>query len=94
MTFYSFIGIAVTSATVVIYGAIWDPVQLLSRFHSPVAVVSALVTILLATLNVNIEANVGSPANNVSNLRPQLIGFYQRPGKTGDRASRAPPRPK
>src|SRR5581483_11863355 len=43
MTLYSFIGIAVTSATVVIYGtAIWDPVQLLSRFHSPIAVVIAL----------------------------------------------------
>ena len=40
MTIYSLIGILVTSATVVIYGtAIWDPVQLLSRFHSPVAVV-------------------------------------------------------
>src|SRR5579885_1545194 len=49
MTFYSFIGIAVTSATVLIYGtAIWDPVQLLSRFHSPLAVVIALFAILLA----------------------------------------------
>src|SRR6266705_3505156 len=54
MTLYSFIGVAVTSATVVIYGAaIWDPVQLLSRFHSPVAVVISLLAILLATLNVN-----------------------------------------
>src|SRR5215467_14683579 len=43
MTLYSLIGILVTSATVVIYGAaIWDPVQLLSRFHSPVAVVISL----------------------------------------------------
>jgi nucleobase:cation symporter-1, NCS1 family len=76
MTFYSFIGIAVTSATVLIYGtAIWDPVQLLSRFHSPVAVVIALFAILLATLNVNIGANVVSPANDFSNLRPKLISF-------------------
>ncbi|HZR31218.1 MAG TPA: NCS1 family nucleobase:cation symporter-1 [Terriglobales bacterium] len=76
MTLYSFIGIAVTSATVVIYGtAIWDPVQLLSRFHSPIAVVIALLAILLATLNVNIGANVVSPANDFSNLRPRLISF-------------------
>jgi NCS1 family nucleobase:cation symporter-1 len=76
MTFYSFIGIAVTSATVLIYGAaIWDPVQLLSRFHSPLAVVIALIAILLATLNVNIGANVVSPANDFSNLRPRLISF-------------------
>ena len=76
MTLYSLIGILVTSATVVIYGtAIWDPVQLLSRFHSPVAVVISLVAILLATLNVNIGANVVSPANDFSNLWPRKINF-------------------
>ncbi|HET9409770.1 MAG TPA: NCS1 family nucleobase:cation symporter-1 [Candidatus Sulfotelmatobacter sp.] len=76
MTFYSLIGILVTSATVVIYGtAIWDPVQLLSRFHSPVAVIISLIAILLATLNVNIGANVVSPANDFSNLWPRKISF-------------------
>jgi len=76
MTLYAFIGIAVTSATVVIYGtAISDPVQLLSRFHSPVAVVISLIAILLATLNVNIGANVVSPANDFSNLWPRRISF-------------------
>ena len=76
MTLYAFIGIAVTSATVVIYGTgIWDPVQLLSRFQSPVAVIISLVAILLATLNVNIGANVVSPANDFSNLWPQRIDF-------------------
>ena len=76
MTLYSFIGVAVTSATVVIYGvAISDPVQLLSRFHSPVIVIISLVAILLATLNVNIGANVVSPANDFSNLWPRRISF-------------------
>jgi NCS1 family nucleobase:cation symporter-1 len=76
MTLYSLIGILVTSATVVIYGtAIWDPVQLLSKFHSPVAVVISLLAILLATLNVNIGANVVSPANDFSNLWPRKISF-------------------
>ncbi len=76
MTLYSLIGILVTSATVVIYGtAIWDPVQLLNRFHSPVAVVISLAAILLATLNVNIGANVVSPANDFSNLWPRKIRF-------------------
>jgi len=76
MTFYSLIGILVTSATVVIYGtAVWDPVQLLSRFHSPIAVVISLIAILLATLNVNIGANVVSPANDFSNLWPRRISF-------------------
>lgn len=76
MTLYSFIGVAVTSATVAIYGAaIWDPVQLLSRFHSPFTVIISLVAILLATLNVNIGANVVSPANDFSNLWPRRISF-------------------
>ena len=76
MTLYAFVGIVVTSATVVIYGtAIWDPVQLLSRFHSPIAVVISLIAILLATLNVNIGANVVSPANDFSNLWPRKINF-------------------
>jgi nucleobase:cation symporter-1, NCS1 family len=76
MTLYSLIGILVTSATVVIYGtAIWDPVELLSRFHSPFAVIISLLAILLATLNVNIGANVVSPANDFSNLWPRKISF-------------------
>jgi len=36
MTFYSFIGVAVTSATAIIFGqAIWDPVQVLARLGIP-----------------------------------------------------------
>ena len=37
MTLYSFIGVAVTSASVVLFGeAIWDPVVLIGRFNQPV----------------------------------------------------------
>jgi nucleobase:cation symporter-1, NCS1 family len=76
MTFYSFIGIAVTSATVVVFGqAIWDPVEVLARLGSPFAVVVAMVALLLATLNVNVAANVVSPANDFSNLWPRRISF-------------------
>jgi nucleobase:cation symporter-1, NCS1 family len=76
MTFYSFIGIAVTSATVVLFGqAIWDPVQVLSRLENPIAVVIAMIALLMATLNVNVAANVVSPANDFSNLWPRKISF-------------------
>jgi nucleobase:cation symporter-1, NCS1 family len=76
MTFYSFIGIAVTSATVIVFGqAIWDPVVVLSRLGNPVAVVVAMLALLLATLNVNVAANVVSPANDFSNLYPRRISF-------------------
>src|ERR1700690_622094 len=76
MTFYSFIGIAVTSATLIIFGqAIWDPVQVLARLGNPIAVVIAMLALLLATLNVNVAANLVSPSNDFSNLAPRLISF-------------------
>jgi len=76
MTLYSFIGVAVTSASVVLFGeAIWDPVALLGRFHQPLIALIALIALLLATLNTNVAANVVSPSNDFSNLRPSLISF-------------------
>ncbi len=76
MTFYSFIGVAVTSATVIIFGqTIWDPVQVLARLGNPIAVVVAMLALLLATLNVNVAANLVSPSNDFSNLSPRLISF-------------------
>jgi nucleobase:cation symporter-1, NCS1 family len=76
MTLYAFIGVAVTSASAVLFGEpIWDPVVLLSRFHQPVIASIALVALLVATLNTNVAANVVSPSNDFSNLNPRLISF-------------------
>ncbi|RXH56457.1 NCS1 family nucleobase:cation symporter-1 [Granulicella sibirica] len=76
MTLYSFIGIACTSASVVIFGEpVWSPITLLGRFHQPGVAFLALITVLIATLNVNIGANVVSPSNDFSNLNPRLISF-------------------
>jgi NCS1 family nucleobase:cation symporter-1 len=76
MTLYSFIGVAVTSASVVLFGeAIWDPVALLGRFHQPIVASIALIALLIATLNTNVAANVVSPSNDFSNLDPKLISF-------------------
>jgi nucleobase:cation symporter-1, NCS1 family len=76
MTLYSFIGVAVTSASVVLFGqAIWDPVALLARFREPLIASIALLALLIATLNTNVAANVVSPSNDFSNLNPRLISF-------------------
>jgi len=76
MTLYAFIGVAVTSASAVIFGApIWDPVQLLARFNHPLVAFIALIALLVATLNTNVAANVVSPSNDFSNLNPRLISF-------------------
>jgi NCS1 family nucleobase:cation symporter-1 len=76
MGLFSFIGVAVTSATVVIFGeTIWDPVVLLTRFRSPLVLVIALASLCIATLATNIAANVVSPANDFANLWPSRISF-------------------
>src|SRR6201988_201263 len=76
MTFYSCIGIAVTSATLIIFGeALWNPVAVLSRLGNPFAVILAMIAMLMAPLNVNVAANVVSPANDFSNLSPRRISF-------------------
>ncbi|MGC2620698.1 MAG: NCS1 family nucleobase:cation symporter-1 [Acidobacteriaceae bacterium] len=76
MTLYSFIGIAVTSASAVIFGhPIWSPIELMGRFHQPVVAFIAMVALLVATLNVNVAANVVSPSNDISNLNPKWISF-------------------
>ena len=76
MGLYSFIGVAVTSATVTIYGkALWDPVDVLSRFRNPWVLSLAMVSLCLATLATNIAANVVSPANDFAHLWPRRISF-------------------
>src|SRR3984957_11492689 len=76
MTLYTFVGIAVTSASVVLFGEpIWNPITLIGHFHQPVVAFVALIAILVATLNVNIGENVVSPSNDFSNLYPRLISF-------------------
>lgn len=77
MALYSFIGVAVTSATIVIYGGapIWDPVLLITRFTNPLVLAISLFALCLATLATNLAANVVSPANDFSNLWPSKISF-------------------
>jgi len=76
MVLYTFVGISVTSASAVLFGhPIWNPILLIGAFHQPVVAFIALIAILVATLNVNIGANVVSPSNDFSNLYPRLISF-------------------
>ena len=76
MPLFSFIGVAVTSATVVIYGEeIWDPVQLMGRFTSVPVVMLSMIALAAATLTTNLAANVVAPANAFTNLAPRRISF-------------------
>ncbi|MBI3265039.1 MAG: NCS1 family nucleobase:cation symporter-1 [Acidobacteria bacterium] len=76
MTVFAAMGVLITSATVIIYGeAIWDPIRLIGRFSSPVVIAISMFTAVVATLAVNIAANVVSPANDFANAFPRWIGF-------------------
>jgi NCS1 family nucleobase:cation symporter-1 len=80
MPLFAFIGVAVTGATVVLYGeAIWNPIDLLARltreYDSPILGIAAMLVLIIATLTTNIAANIVAPANSISNLAPKQIGF-------------------
>ena len=76
MALFSFIGIAVTGATAVIYGQmIWDPIVVLSKFKNPVVLAIAMLSLCIATLATNIAANVVSPANDFAHLAPRWVSF-------------------
>ena len=76
MAAFAFIGVAVTSATVIIYGeAIWDPVALVTRIGTPAVIIVSAIVILLAQLTTNMAANVVSPSNDFSNLNPKRISY-------------------
>jgi NCS1 family nucleobase:cation symporter-1 len=76
MTLFAFIGVAVTSASAVIFGEpIWDPVVLLSKIESPALILVSLFALLVATLTTNVAANVVAPANGFANLWPAKIDF-------------------
>src|SRR5690349_2586152 len=76
MSLFAAMGVMITSATVIIYGeAIWDPIKLVGRFQAPLVVAISMFTAVVATLAVNIAANVVSPANDLANAFPRLISF-------------------
>lgn len=76
MTAFAFIGVAVTAATIVVFGeAIWDPIALVARIGSPLVIVFAALVVLAAQLTTNMAANVVSPANDFSNLSPKRISY-------------------
>jgi len=76
MTAFAFIGVAVTSATLLIYGrAIPNPVELMAQFDSVAIILFATAVIFAAQLTTNMAANVVSPSNDFSNINPKLISY-------------------
>lgn len=84
MTLFAFIGVAVTSATAIVYGnTIWDPLVLAGKFENKLLVSFAMIAVLISTLATNIAANIVSPANDFANLSPARIDFKKGGYLTG-----------
>ena len=80
MVLFAAMGILITSAAVVVFpqmkpDELWDPVKLVGQFSQPLVVAVSMFTIVVATLSVNIAANVVSPANDFANAFPRFISF-------------------
>lgn len=80
MTVFAAMGVMITSAAVVIYphmkmDELWDPMKLVGQFHNVAVIAISMFTVVVATLAVNIAANVVSPANDFANAFPKLISF-------------------
>jgi len=80
MTIFSAMGVVITSAAMIIYphmnpADVWDPVKLVGQFSQAWLVAVSMFTIVVATLSVNIAANVVSPANDFANAFPKWISF-------------------
>jgi NCS1 family nucleobase:cation symporter-1 len=73
---FAAMGVLITSASAILYGEpIWDPVKLVGHFTNPWIVGLSMFSVVVATLAVNIAANVVSPANDFANALPKLISF-------------------
>lgn len=75
MAIFSFVGIAVTSATVLLFGkALWNPVDLIEKFPLAVILIAGII-VILASITINVGANVMAPARAFENLWPRRITF-------------------
>ena len=80
MTVFAAMSVIITSAAMVIYPKepmteLWDPVKLVGHFSQAWVVAVSMFTVVVATLSVNIAANVASPARDIANAFQKLISY-------------------
>ncbi len=77
MTVFPLIAVLVTSASAVVFKGdpIWDPVTLVGKMDNIFVAIFALFTLAVATLSVNVAANIVSPSYDFSNVLPKFISF-------------------
>ena len=72
----SFVGIAVTSAGIALFGqVIWDPLKLIDRWDNRAAAFFTSFAFTLGTLGTNVSANSLSAGNDMTALWPRYINI-------------------
>jgi NCS1 family nucleobase:cation symporter-1 len=75
-TLASFVGIAVTSAGVSLYGQVlWDPLKLIDHWDNRACAFFASLTFVLCTLAANISANSLDVGNEMAAMYPRYINI-------------------
>ncbi|APZ43776.1 NCS1 family nucleobase:cation symporter-1 [Acidihalobacter ferrooxydans] len=75
---FTAMSVIVTSGTIIAFGKpIWDPVNLLKAINNPAITVLGGVTVIIATLSVNVAANIMPAAYDLVNLFPKKLTFIK-----------------
>jgi NCS1 family nucleobase:cation symporter-1 len=75
-TLFSFAGLAVTGAGIVLYGeALWDPLKLIGHWDNRAAAFFAAFAFLLTTIGTNISANALVAANDLTVCLPRWVNI-------------------
>ena len=80
-TIFTIVTVMATAASTIVFGQpIGDIIVLLQQFDQPIVIAIAAIILAVATLTVNVIANLVSPAYDLANLFPKYItfkrGFY------------------
>lgn len=73
---FSIMSIAITAGSTVAFGRpIAEPVELMQAFGNPIVLIIGGAIIMIATLSVNVAANIVSPAYDLVNMFPKRLNF-------------------
>ncbi len=75
LVFYCMASIVVSSCIVLFGKAIWNPSDILIAINNPYLSIFGATLLAIATISVNIPANIVSPAYDLTNLLPKIFNF-------------------
>lgn len=75
LVYFGMVGIIVSATETVFGKAYWNPTDVISAINNPVFSIFGALLLALATLSVNIPANLVSPAYDLTNLFPKWMNF-------------------